>query len=163
MGGAGAADGSAPAIAGQYYAVILKQLVDFRDDQRWNQRMEKVLYQRHLIELADFVDVASYVSGLPRHANAHFGDGSALRAGTAAYFRDCASCHGAVGQGIAARVTPRLGGQHYIYLAREIRLAGDLRRPNMAAHARTVRKLSLEEMNGAADYLSRLYPAAERR
>ncbi len=161
--GAGAADGSAPAIAGQYYAVILKQLVDFRDDQRWNQRMEKVLYQRHLIELTDFADIAGFVSALPRQPNRNIGDGSALRAGTAAYFRDCASCHGAVGQGNAARVTPRLGGQHYIYLAREIRLAGDLRRPNMAAHARTVRKLSLEEINGVADYLSRLYPVAERR
>ena len=161
--GAGAADGSVPAIAGQYYAVILKQLVDFRENQRWNQRMEKVLYQRHLIDLAEFADIASYVGNLPRHPNLDFGDGTSLRAGTAAYFRDCADCHGAVGQGSAERLTPRLGGQHYAYLVREIRLAGDLRRPNMTAvHAQTVRKLSVEEINGVADYLSRLDPSAER-
>ena len=164
LDGAGAADGSAPAIAGQYYAVILKQLVDFRENQRWNQRMEKVLYQRHLVDTADFADIASYVSGLPRHANRNIGDGAALSAGTGAYFRDCAVCHGAVGQGSAEQVTPRLGGQHYAYLVREIRLAGDLRRPNMTAvHAQTVRRHSVEEINGVADYLSRLDPAAERR
>jgi cytochrome c553 len=164
LDGTGAADGSVPAIAGQYYAVILKQLVDFRETERWNQRMEKVLYQRHLIDLADFADIAGYVSSLPRPANRNIGDGSALGAGTGAYFRDCASCHGAVGQGSAAQVIPRLGGQHYAYLVRQIRLAGDLRRPNMTAvHARTVRQLSAEEINGAADYLSRLDPAAERR
>ena len=164
LDGAGAADGSVPAIAGQYYAVILKQLVDFRENERWNQRMEKVLYQRHLIDLADFVDIAGYVSSLPRHANRDFGDGTALGAGTAAYFHDCSGCHGAVGQGSAERVTPRLGGQHYAYLVRQIRLAGDLRRPNMIAqHAQMVRRLSAEEINGVADYLSRIDPAAERQ
>lgn len=164
LDGAGAADGSVPAIAGQYYAVILKQLIDFRENQRWNQRMEKVLYQRHLVDIADFADIAGYVSGLPRQANRNFGDGTSLSGGTWAYFRDCASCHGAIGQGSAGQLTPRLGGQHYTYLVREIRLAGDLRRPNMiAVHARTVRKLSAEEINGVADYLSRLDPAAESR
>ncbi len=164
MDGAGAADGSVPAIAGQYYAVILKQLVDFRENQRWNQRMEKVLYQRHLIDLADFADIAGYVSGLPRQANRNIGDGTALSAGTGAYFRDCAGCHGAVGKGSAEHVTPRLGGQHYAYLVRQIHLAGDLRRPNMTAvHAQTVRQLSAEEIDGIADYLSRIDPAAERR
>jgi len=164
LDGSGAADGSVPAIAGQYYPVILKQLVDFRENQRWNQRMEKVLYQRHLIDLADFADIAGYVSSLPRHANLDFGDGMALRVGTAAYFRDCADCHGAVGQGSAERVTPRLGGQHYAYLVRQIHLAGDLRRPNMIAqHAQTVRRLSAEEINGVADYLSRIDPSAERQ
>ena len=164
MDGAGAADGSVPAIAGQYYAVILKQLVDFRDNQRWNQRMEKVLYQRHLIDTADFADIAGYVSGLPRQASRNIGDGSALNAGTDAYFRDCAGCHGAVGQGSAEHVTPRLGGQHYAYLVRQIHLAGDFRRPNMTAvHGRTVRRLSAAEIDGMADYLSRLDPAAQRQ
>ena len=162
--GAGAADGSVPAIAGQYYPVILKQLVDFRDDRRWNLRMEEVLRQRHLVGLADFADIAGYVSRLRPHASHDVGDGSALRAGTDAYFRVCVSCHGALGQGSGAHLIPRLGGQHYTYLVREIVLAGDRRRPNMAeVHGQTVRKLSLDEINGMADYLSRLDPAAERR
>jgi cytochrome c553 len=161
--GSGVADGSVPAIAGQYYAVIVKQLTDFRDERRWNLRMEKVLYQRHLTRPADFTDIARYASTLPHQSSHNVGDGSALAAGTRAYFQACASCHGALGEGSEARVTPRLGGQHYGYLARQIRFAGDRRRPNMAAaHERLVRSLSLEQINGMADYLSRLNPLAAR-
>jgi len=157
--GSGVEDGSVPAIAGQYCAVIRKQLTDFRDDQRWNLRMEKVLYQRHLTEPRDFADIAAYACQLPRRATRSVGDGSSLDAGTRVYFRGCAGCHGAVGEGSAARLTPRLGGQHYTYLLRQIRFAGDQRRPNMAAvHEKTIRALSLEEIKGIADYLSRLDP-----
>jgi len=161
--GSGVQDGSVPAIAGQYYAVIVKQLTDFRDDQRWNLRMEKVLYQRHLTQPEDFADIAGYASQLPRHATGNVGDGSSLAAGTSAYFSGCASCHGALGEGSAAHLTPRLGGQHYGYLARQIRFAGDRRRPNMAAaHEQRVRKLTLEQIKGVADYLSRIDPGAVR-
>ena len=101
-------------------AVILKQLTDCRDDRRWNLRIEKVLYQRHLTEPADFADIAGYACQLPRHVTRN------------------------VGEGNAARLTPRRGGQHYAYLVRQIRFAGDRRRPNMAAmHERTIRKFSL--------------------
>ena len=162
--GSGMPDGSVPAIAGQYRAVIVKQLTDFRDDRRWNLRMEKVLYQRHLTLPADFNDIADYASQLVRHATRNVGDGGALAAGTSLYFRKCQGCHGALGEGSEARLTPRLGGQHYAYLARQIRFAGDRRRPNMAAaHERLVRALTLDEIKGVADYLSRLDPAATRR
>ena len=161
--GSGVEDGSVPAIAGQYYAVIVKQLTDFRDDSRWNLRMEKVLYQRHLTQPEVFADIAAYARQLPRLARHNVGDGSSLSAGTSVYFRECASCHGALGEGSAARLTPRLGGQHFGYLARQIRYAGDRRRPNMAAaHEQRVRKLSIEEIKGVADYLSRLDPGAVR-
>jgi cytochrome c553 len=161
--GSGAADGSVPAIAGQYRDVIVKQLTDFRADQRWNVRMEKVLYQRHLTEPADFADLAAYASQLPRRATRNVGDGTALRAGTSVYFRSCSGCHGALGEGSASRLTPRLGGQHYGYLLRQIRFAGDRRRPNMAAaHEQGVRKLSMDDIRGVADYLSRLDPGAVR-
>lgn len=161
--GSGAADGSVPAIAGQYRDVIIKQLTDFRADQRWNVRMEKVLYQRHLTESADFADLAAFASQLPRRATRNVGDGSALAAGTSIYFRSCSACHGALGEGNASRLTPRLGGQHYGYLLRQIRFAGDRRRPNMAeAHEQRVRKLSMDEISGVADYLSRLDPGAGR-
>lgn len=161
--GSGAADGSVPAIAGQYRAVIIKQLTDFRDDRRWNLRMEKVLYQRHLTQAADFEDLAGYTSQLSPLATHKVGDGSSLAPGTGVYFRLCADCHGALGEGSAARLIPRLGGQHYSYLVRQIRFAGDRRRPNMAAaHELRVRKLTLEEIQGVADYLSRLDPVAMR-
>src|SRR6202050_1316585 len=36
--GAGAADGSVPAIAGQHFRVLARQLVDYRHDLRWDVR-----------------------------------------------------------------------------------------------------------------------------
>lgn len=157
LDGAGVADGSVPAIAGQYYAVLIKELKDFRRERRWNISMEQVLYQRHLTRAEDLAAVAHFVSALPHQGTGSHGDGAALAAGTRAYFRDCEPCHGALGEGSAATLTPRLSGQHYQYLARQIRNAGDGRRPNMiATHMRRVRQLSLDEIQGIADYLSRL-------
>jgi len=40
--GAGEANGTVPRIAGQYPAVLIKQLVDFRNRRRWDLRMEQV-------------------------------------------------------------------------------------------------------------------------
>lgn len=37
--GRGTPDGEIPAIAGQHGSVLLKQIADFRYDQRWNERM----------------------------------------------------------------------------------------------------------------------------
>jgi cytochrome c553 len=157
--GSGVADGSVPAIAGQYAAVIVKQLTDFNNARRWNIRMDKVLYALHITSRADFADVAAYISRLPRHATRDVGDGSALTVGTRAYFVDCEHCHGAVGEGAESSLTPRLRGQHYRYLVRQIRNAGIRWRPNMSSqHERLVRKLSLEQISGVADYLSRLDP-----
>jgi len=155
--GSGVQDGSIPEIAGQYLPVLVKELIDFRNDRRWNIRMEQVLEQRHLTRPEDLADIAGYLSSLPRQVTRAVGDGSALKAGASRYFRDCQRCHGSVGEGNAEHVTPRIGGQHYGYLVRQIRNAGDRRRPNMVAdHVRLVRQFSLEEINGVADYLARM-------
>ena len=157
--GSGVEDGSVPAIAGQYFAVIVKQLTDFHNARRWNIRMGKVLYPLHITSAADFADVAAYISRLPRHGTHDVGDGSALTAGTGVYFAACERCHGAIGAGAESSLTPRLGGQHYRYLVRQIRNAGVQWRPNMSSqHERLVRKLTSEQIDGVADYLSRLDP-----
>jgi len=157
--GSGVEDGSVPAIAGQYFAVIVKQLTDFHNARRWNIRMGKVLYPLHITSAADFADVAAYISALPRHATHDVGDGSELTAGTGVYFVACESCHGATGAGAESSLTPRLGGQHYRYLVRQIRNAGVQWRPNMSSqHEQLVRRLTPQEINGVADYLSRLDP-----
>jgi len=155
--GSGAEDGSVPAIAGQYPSVVEKELADFRQERRWNMRMEQVLYQRHITRRDDEADVAAYVSSLPHHVTRSIGDGTALALGTRAYFRDCEGCHGALGQGSPARLIPRIDGQHYGYLVRQILNAGNKRRPNMiASHVQQVRGLTGDEINGIADYLARI-------
>src|SRR5262245_38950471 len=78
--GRGTSDGAVPAIAGQHGSVILKQLVDFRHDRRWNERMAHFADRHHLPTAQDLTDVAAYASSLPRFpaTTEGIGDGTAL-------------------------------------------------------------------------------------
>src|SRR6185503_15311894 len=60
--GRGTSDGSIPAIAGQHGSVILKQIVDFRHDRRWDERMQHFTDSHHLATTQDVTDVAAYVA-----------------------------------------------------------------------------------------------------
>lgn len=157
--GGGVPDGSVPAIAGQHFRVIVKQLVDFRNDRRWDIRMEHYVDRHRLPGTQDLADVAAYVSRLRRTAPAGIGPGESVGLGASVYFRDCESCHGATGDGSDQKVIPRLAGQHYEYLLRQIYDAIDGRRPNMdGRHARLLSRYDRAEIVGVADYLSRMSP-----
>ncbi len=155
--GGGVADGTIPAIAGQPQRVIVKQLADFRRNQRLDIRMEHFADRRHLEGAQDLSDVAAYVAGLQRRTATGIGDGQAVDAGARAWFGACGSCHGATGKADAQRLLPRLAGQHAGYLERQIFDTAAGRRPNMNhTHRRLFKGLSQEQVTGMADYLSRL-------
>jgi cytochrome c553 len=159
--GLGAPDGSVPAIAGQHGSVLLKQLVDFRHEQRWDERMEHFSDRHHLPAAQDLTDVAAYASKLPRFpATADsIGDGAFLQAGASVYFQECEACHGPLGQGDVLRLRPRLAGQHYEYLLGELTQTATGLRPGMdPAHIARLKKLTPEQIKGVADYLSRVSP-----
>jgi cytochrome c553 len=159
--GRGTADGEIPAIAGQHGSVLLKQLTDFRHDQRWDERMQNFTDRHHLAGAQDLTDVAAYVANLPRFpATAKgIGDGSALREGASVYFLKCERCHGPLGQGDLLRVRPRLAGQHYGYLLRQLQETAANKRPGMdRAHVERLQGISPAELRGVADYLSRVSP-----
>jgi cytochrome c553 len=150
-----------PAIAGQHFRFIVKQLVDYRHDKRWDIRMEHFTDRHRLAGPQELADVAGFVSNLPSMSSVSHGSGRALQRGSSVYVRHCKSCHGSSGQGNDERTIPRLAGQHYEYLLRQFYDAVDGRRPNMdGEHVRLLSKLEREEIVGAADYLSRLSPAA---
>jgi cytochrome c553 len=159
--GLGASDGSVPAIAGQHGSVLLKQLVDFRHDQRWDERMQHFSDQHHLASAQDLTDVTAYAASLRRFAprsNA-IGTGEYLQQGASVYFRVCEACHRPLGQGDLLHFRPRLAGQHYQYLLKQLDDIASGSRPAMhSAHAERVRVLSATERMGIADYLSRLSP-----
>jgi cytochrome c553 len=159
--GRGADDGSVPAVAGQHASVVVKQLVDFRHDRRCDERMQNFSGQHHLPDAQALADVAEHISSLPRWAPlaGGIGDGESLGRGASVYFRNCESCHGPLGQGELRRLRPRLSGQHYAYLVRQLEETATGRRPGMdAAHVRMIRSLSEAERRGVADYLSRVSP-----
>jgi cytochrome c553 len=160
--GRGTEDGEIPAIAGQHGSVLLKQLTDFRNDQRWNERMENFTDRHHLEGPQDLTDVAAYVMYLPRFPPTAkgIGDGRNLGAGASVYFQECERCHGPLGEGDLLLNRPRLAGQHYAYLLRQMQDTATGHRPGMdRAHVERLQGLTPEEMQGVADYLSRTSPA----
>src|SRR5688572_4900495 len=149
--GRGTSDGEIPAIAGQHGSVLLKQLADFRYDQRWNERMQHFTDRHYLPDAQAVTDVAAYVASLPRFPSTTtgIGDGRSLSEGAKVYFRHCEQCHGPLGQGDLLRRRPRLAGQHYAYLLRQLEETAQELRPGMDnAHVQRLRKLSPEEMRG---------------
>ena len=159
--GRGTDDGEIPAIAGQHGSVLLKQLTDFRHEQRWNERMQNFTDSHHLPGAQELTDVAAYVAQLPRFPPSAkgIGDGRDLGEGASVYFRSCERCHGPLGQGNLLLNRPRLAGQHYAYLLRQLQETAENRRPGMGrAHVDMLKQVSPEEMRGVADYLSRVSP-----
>ncbi|MGC4029625.1 MAG: c-type cytochrome [Steroidobacteraceae bacterium] len=161
-GGGGTPEGDVPAIAGQHARVIVRQLVDYRHADRWDVRMEEVAGTHNLRQLRDLADVAGWVSRLPVERAPGLGDGSNASAGRTAYQASCAGCHGADGEGNGALLVPRVAGQHYRYLLRQLHDTLEGRRPNMPPpHADLLVGMDVNELTGLADYLSRLRPARQ--
>jgi cytochrome c553 len=73
------------------------------------------------------------------------------------YAHICAACHGADGLGQSGDRVPRIAGQHYPYLRRQIQIAADLHRdlapPEMTS---ALRGMNDSEKDALADYVSRL-------
>jgi cytochrome c553 len=153
--GSGRADGTFPRISGQHPTVIIKQLVDIRDGRRENHLM--LVYAQRLIGPQEIADIARYASGLPPPERNGQGDGRDLARAAEDFRSDCAACHGARAQGDAEHFVPKLAGQHYGYLLRQIRDIGARRRGNahpdmvaLTAHYRDA------ELRALVDYVSRI-------
>jgi cytochrome c553 len=159
--GAGRAKDGIPSIAGQHYQFVLEQLVDFRESERLDLRMNAATAPHALKGPQDLADVAAYVADLPSVATSDTGPGEFLNAGQNVYARACSHCHGVTAEGNGKLRYPRLAGQHYGYLKRqmEIMVAGD--RPHVSwDHMKLLQSLTPEEKNGVAGYLARLNAAA---
>ena len=157
-GGDGHSDGTFPQLAGQHASVIIKQLIDIREGRRANPLM--LPFANRLSGSQEVADVALYLSLLPESANNGKGTGQNLLLGAELYDRDCAYCHGATGEGDAARFIPVLAGQHYGYMLRQIRNIGAGRRRN--AHPDMVSLTagySDAELMALVDYASRIRDA----
>ncbi len=75
------------------------------------------------------------------------------------YYRKCAECHGADGSGDKKRFYPRIQGQHYEYLLRQIKWIREGKRRNAnAVMTQRVKKLKDKDLELLVDYVSRLKP-----
>jgi len=155
--GWGKRDGTFPVIAGQHHNVILKQIVDVRTRKRQNPTMYPFIDPKLLGGWQSLADVAAYVNQLPPDPKPGTGNGKNVKAGEAVYQQKCAVCHGKSGEGDNAKFYPRLQGQHYGYLKRELEfIQGGFRKNADPAMLAQLKALSADDIDAVADYLSRL-------
>ncbi|WP_235839994.1 c-type cytochrome [Derxia lacustris] len=159
---ADAIEGKFPRLAGQSPDYLLKQLRDLRSGARKNDFMQVMARS---IDDATAADIVAYFSSLPPMRGEA---GNASPAGRELYARGdaargipaCASCHGANGEGqrLADGIAPRLGGQTWRYLERQLLDWRDGHRGNSVGGVMTaaVRGLSDAEITAIATHLSGL-------
>jgi cytochrome c553 len=154
--GGGQVEGAVPRIAGQHARVLLKQLVDFRHGLRWDYRMEELADRHHLEGAQDLADVAAYVASMSPAGPHGVGTGEFVEEGARLYLSRCRSCHGDQAEGRDYDAVPRLAGQHYGYLMRQIEDTLDKRRPTLApTHLPLIDDLEFEQVRGLVDFISR--------
>ncbi len=155
--GAGVADGQIPIIAGQHYEVIIAQLVAFRGSKRVDLRMNAFAARHHLENSQDIADVAAYISSMPAQHTNEAGTGEFIALGAQVYNHACVTCHGAAGEGDSQLRHPRLAGQHYRYLVRQMdMMIRDTHSGSSWDHSNLFKNLTEEEITGVAEYVARL-------
>jgi cytochrome c553 len=155
--GGGTSDGNVPRIAGQHASVLMKQLVDYRHDHRWDLRMEHFADSHHLPDAQAIADIAAYINQLDAVDRIGQGNGELVEHGSQVYAQLCSTCHGPSGEGDPRHAVPSIAAQHYEYLLRQIYDAVDGRRPNFSrSHVRLFALMVRDDITGVADYLSRL-------
>lgn len=158
--GTGASDGTVPAIAGQHFRVVVWELVNFRNGQRSDPRMQHFTDPRHLSGGAqDVADVAAYVSHLQPSASIRTAAGDRTTQGAELFRLNCSSCHGTNAQGNDDQRNPRLAGQHYEYLLHRLQDSTDGQRTNIQArHDQLRQRLTPQDLSAICKHLSQLNP-----
>ena len=155
--GWGKKDGSFPVIAGQHRNVLIKQLADIRSKNRDNPTMYPFTDPGSIGGPQGIADVTAYISYMKSDPEPGTGPGDNLTVGKTIYQKHCAQCHGNRALGNNSAFFPRLKGQHYAYLLRQLRWIRDGYRKNSnPLMVNEVKALSDEELAAIADYLSRL-------
>jgi len=159
--GWGKKNGSFPVISGQHKSVIIKQLADIRARNRQNPTMFPFSGDDILGGPQGIEDVAGYISTLAVNPNPGKGDGKQLELGQKLFMEKCAACHGQKGEGNAAAFFPRIQGQHYAYLLRQLQWIRDgLRKNANAAMLALIKDMDDKTLSAIADYTSRI-PVSE--
>lgn len=160
-----------PRLAGQFAAYLIKQVRDFRSGARKHSAMSVIAPN---IADEDLVDIAAYFARLAPSPAPHVSEGGGLLPAASpavakALFEQgdaargipaCAACHGADARGAAAGnvVSPSLSGQQLAYLRGQLASwkLGERRNDPMGQMNALAAKLSAEEIEALAEYLSRL-------
>lgn len=158
-GAAGQGDAGAvvPALAGQRFAYLVRQLANFAGAERDSTTMHHVATQPAINEPQSWVDLASYLNRLAPRTDNQTGTGETTPLGRGIFHEQCASCHGSDASGDKAGFVPSLRHQHYGYLNTQMHKLAEGYRHNVDEElVLFMRSLDEREMRSTADYLSRL-------
>ena len=157
--GWGTPSGHFPQIAGQHKSVIIKQLRDIHDGNRDNPTMRPFTNPIFLQGPQSISDLSAYISQLPMVPNNSLGYGTELAEGKKLYDDNCKQCHEANGEGKADKFYPRIQGQHFRYLVRQLHWIKNGKRRNADRKmVKQIQGFSYREVELIADYVSRLKP-----
>lgn len=155
MDALGEIDGTYPRLAGQHASVLIKQLADVRAGVRDNRKMYPFA-EEHVVTTQELADIAAYLSALPVPEEHGIGPGTDLERGRSLYERDCVDCHGPAGEGDPTNFYPRVAGQHYLYLLRQMRdIRGGKRRNANPEMWEVSKNYQDEDVQVVIDYMSR--------
>ena len=161
--GWGLEDGTFPQIAGQHRSVIIKQIADIRAGNRDNPMMYPIAKESVLGGPQAISDVAAYIESLPMTPKPGLGKGGDDARAEKLFYRKCAECHGADGSGDKKRFFPRIQGQHYEYLLRQIKWIKEGKRRNANPKmVKRVSKLKEKDLKLLVDYVSRIKPPKDK-
>ena len=119
--------------------------------------MQLVTVHRALGDQQNIDALTGYLADLKANAHPVTGSGEHLAIGQETYAHICAACHGNDGHGAPKSHVPRIAGQHYPYLRRQIESAANLHRDLAPAEMTSaLRGMTDSEKDAVADYVSRL-------
>ncbi len=161
--GWGTQNGQFPQLAGQHSSVIIKQLADIRANNRDNPEMYPFAKEEAIGGPQAIADVTAYIATLPMtpepsHGTDDMSEKDKARA-EKLFFTKCSGCHGVNGQGDKDKFYPRIQGQHYAYLLRQLKWIQTGKRRNAnKTMMRKIKRLKEADFELLADYISRLLP-----
>jgi len=152
----GRTNGASPRLAGQHASVLIKQMVDIRSGLLGSPQMVPFI-EDHVVVPRDIADIAAYLEELPVPTSIGRGPGTGLMRGKEIYARDCASCHGELGEGDKEKFYPMVANQHYKYLLREmIYMREDTRKNGNPRMVKVIQSYADDDLDALADYMSSL-------
>jgi len=155
--GHGSKTGLVPQLAGQHREILIRQLAEFRAGIRPSEDMETVTEEGEMGEPQDIADLVGYIATLPLTKKPRLGPGIDLDLGAELYRKKCADCHGETGHGDAVQGIPRIGGQHYPYMIKQLLAFRDNVRTTPTTKMVTrLKDLSEDEISSIADHVARL-------
>jgi cytochrome c553 len=146
-----------PALAGQRFAYLVRQLADFAAAEREGIPMYHAAAQTRLRDPQSWSNVAAYLNQLQAPQGTRTGSGATAALGRGIFHEQCASCHRADASGDQEGFVPSLRHQHYDYLLAQLHGMAQGHRHNVDQNlVLFIRSLDEVDIVAVADYLSRL-------